>query len=601
MQGHHTSAICGLIAALYITACSSGYAAPQAPGPDAGPPQLSALDALPGIASHGSSALEDIPVDLLLPLQGQGWTDAGAGAIELTAQPGAIAHAIYRVALPEGPLLHCDISRSGPRLYVYGADYASGRWTLLLGPGNGSQQISMAALEDYSSPGGYFYFAAVASAPSGGSASSNTLEALSLTWDKPVEGPAYYVAPPADGGNDGNPGTSEQPWATLQHAADTVVAGDTVVVRPGSYVGFMLQSSGAPGAPITFSGLPGAVINERNDTTPDGINLENWGDGGAGAIHHIVIEGLSVTGTDRAGIRFVGGEEEHAHHITVRNCESYDNQVWGILSGHADDVLVEDCVLHDNHEQHGVYLSNSSDRCTTRGNIIYGNDDCGIHHNGDVSLGGDGVMSNCLIENNIIYNNGFGDGGSAINCDGVQDSIIRNNLVFGNGASGISLYMIDAGEPATGNTVVNNTIVMPGGNARWCLNVQNDSGAGLKVYNNIFFNYHSFRGAIDINDASLPGFESDYNVVIARFVINDGNQLDLGEWRSATGQDMHSIEADPASVLADPLGTAPADFLPLVTGAAYNAALPSQAPPLDLTGTARPQGSGIEIGCYELP
>ena len=41
--------------------------------------------------------------------------------------------------------------------------------------------------------------------------------------------------------------------------------------------------------------------------------------------------------------------------------------------------------------------------------------------------GADGIISGALVENNVIYNNGLG-GGSGINCDGVQNSVIRNNL-----------------------------------------------------------------------------------------------------------------------------------------------------------------------------
>ena len=42
----------------------------------------------------------------------------------------------------------------------------------------------------------------------------------------------YYVA---TNGNDGNPGTLAQPWATFNHAADTAVTGDTVYFRGGTY------------------------------------------------------------------------------------------------------------------------------------------------------------------------------------------------------------------------------------------------------------------------------------------------------------------------------------------------------------------------------
>ena len=41
----------------------------------------------------------------------------------------------------------------------------------------------------------------------------------------------YYVTPDGD---DANPGTESQPWRTIQKAADTLVAGDTVYIRAGT-------------------------------------------------------------------------------------------------------------------------------------------------------------------------------------------------------------------------------------------------------------------------------------------------------------------------------------------------------------------------------
>src|SRR4051812_41357264 len=48
----------------------------------------------------------------------------------------------------------------------------------------------------------------------------------------------YYVA---TGGNDGSDGSAGSPFKSLQKAADMVVAGDTVIVRAGTYgAGFVL-------------------------------------------------------------------------------------------------------------------------------------------------------------------------------------------------------------------------------------------------------------------------------------------------------------------------------------------------------------------------
>ena len=44
--------------------------------------------------------------------------------------------------------------------------------------------------------------------------------------------PTYYVAL---GGDDTQEGSRDHPWATLNHAAETVGAGDTVYVKGGIY------------------------------------------------------------------------------------------------------------------------------------------------------------------------------------------------------------------------------------------------------------------------------------------------------------------------------------------------------------------------------
>ena len=106
----------------------------------------------------------------------------------------------------------------------------------------------------------------------------------------------YFVS--ADG-SDGGSGTSEQAWRTLQHAADRVAAGDTVIVRAGDYAGFDLRSDGTASAPITFLGEAAARITTRNPRTPDGINLEG--------ADHVVIDGFTVVNQPRAGIRAVLG------------------------------------------------------------------------------------------------------------------------------------------------------------------------------------------------------------------------------------------------------------------------------------------------------
>jgi parallel beta-helix repeat protein len=93
--------------------------------------------------------------------------------------------------------------------------------------------------------------------------------------------------------------------------------------------------------------------------------------------------------------------------------------------------------------------------------------------------------------------------------DGIQNSRIENNLIYGNHASGISLYRIDGGGPSSGNVVVNNTIYQAA-DARWALNIQN-AAVNNTVRNNILLNQSS-RGAIDISADRQPNARSVANL-----------------------------------------------------------------------------------------
>src|SRR5262245_17788027 len=353
------------------------------------------------------------------------------------------------------------------------------------------------------------------------------LAAAAVLWVTSTAGAAaaplrtFYVDP---AGNDSAAGSITSPWRTLQKAADTVRAGDLVIVRAGHYAGLYLTTSGTATDPITFRGEPGAVVDSQNPRTTDGINLEG--------ASYVVIESFTVTGVPRAGIRSVTN-----HHVTIRGNTGDLNGRWGILTGFSDDLLIESNTMSRSQAEHGIYVGNSGDRPVIRRNHVWGNNANGIHMNGDLSQGGDGIISGALVEGNIIHDNGVA-GGSGINCDGVQSSIIRNNLLYNNHASGISLYQIDGGQPALNNQILNNTII-EAFDARWAINIQNAS-TGNVVRNNILYNLHSFRGSIDISSDSLPGFISDSNVVMDRLSI-DGTRLTLAAWRSATGQDSHSI------------------------------------------------------------
>jgi hypothetical protein len=400
-------------------------------------------------------------------------------------------------------------------------------------------------------------------------------------------GSTFHVAPDGD---DSAGGTKEAPWKTLQRAAIAVRAGDSVIVRAGTYDGFVLgwenPQSGTETQRITFKAEPGAVIDSRGKT-PDGIDLEGCS--------YVTIDGFEVRNVSgkiaRAGIR-AGGRSEG---VIIRNNKVDGCGKWGIFTSFASRVLIENNVTSHSRTQHGIYVSNSSTEPVIRGNVSYGNRGSGIQLNGDASQGGSGVITDARIEKNIIHDNGNG-GGSGINCDGVQRSVIQNNLLYGNQCSGISLFREDGAAGSTDNKVINNTIVQAS-RARWCVNIKGRS-SGNAVLNNILYGPDRGRGSLTIAADSLPGLTSDYNAVVDRFSSDDGGTLvPLASWRMSTGQDQHSFVAEKGVLFANP---AAGDYHLAANGPAVDAGTQWFAPATDLEGNRRPEGKAWDIGAYEL-
>src|SRR5204862_7953438 len=90
-------------------------------------------------------------------------------------------------------------------------------------------------------------------------------------------------------GNDTNAGSETQPFRTIQHAADFVSPGDTVIVEDGVYTGtgvgtacapstrpiVCLTRGGASGVPVTFQARHAgmALLDGQNNTSTDGFRF----------------------------------------------------------------------------------------------------------------------------------------------------------------------------------------------------------------------------------------------------------------------------------------------------------------------------------------
>jgi hypothetical protein len=246
----------------------------------------------------------------------------------------------------------------------------------------------------------------------------------------------YYVA---TNGNDNNPGTFSEPFATWQKAFDIVKAGDIVYIRDGIYyfsddskyagVG-VWDKDGTLDNPIQIFAYPGE--------TPilDVSNFRNYYDQGVGIYlnncHYWHLKGLSVRGTkqyitSRIGygvFLYTGGN------ITLEEVKSYDNGGIG-FSAEATTGTVSfiNCDSYNNYDT--LLYGENADGFVCTSNIrssrfIY--QDCRSWNNSD-----DGYDS-WSNEGTIIYdycwsfNNGRGlDGdGNGFKLGGKEDSIALN-------------------------------------------------------------------------------------------------------------------------------------------------------------------------------
>lgn len=419
---------------------------------------------------------------------------------------------------------------------------------------------------------------------------------------KDAAGNVYHVA---EAGSDANDGSAASPWASIQHAVDSVSPGDTIWIHAGRYAGARIEQSGTAENWLTLSAAPneqpvldGPGPDNRHDST---LELETWE--GSGTVSYWVVSGLEVTGAPGWGIDLRGNEGEHSHHLIIRDTRVHDNG-WessstGIFTAYVDDVLIEGNESYNNGE-HGIYLSNSGDRPVVRGNRLHHNAFCGLHMNGDIAFGGDGTISEGLVENNLIYENGLEGGCSGINMDSVTHSVVRNNLLYENHAGGISLYRESGAVCSHDNRILHNTIFQAE-DARWALNIADFAGDGSECINNqlfgnILYNQHAWRGSIELQRPDIPGLQSDYNVLMDRITADDGNTvLKLEEWQ-AFGYDAHSLIATPAELFVNP---AAGDYHLLPEAPAVDAAISLPDVPADFEGDPRPLGPRPDIGADE--
>lgn len=332
---------------------------------------------------------------------------------------------------------------------------------------------------------------------------------------------------------DDTPGDTQE-FDSIQAAADQVEAGQTIVVYAGHYAGFSLDTGGLSNLRIMVKTDDDQVIIDADGPSGYGIYLQN--------VSYVTIQGFHIEGVSGRGIAHRGATPtDPVYGLIIKNNTISDTAREGMYLSEVADSLVEaNTITNSGHGDddltHGIYLANAgSDGTTIRGNHISYSGTAGIHFNGDESIGGDGIISNLIIEENVIFNNSQ----NGLNMDGVQDSIIRNNLIYNNARNGLRAYAIDASEGPTGLVIVNNTFYVSS-SGDWCVRITEDEGTNF-VFNNILMNDHAWKGSIALDDT--VSFKSANNAVVNRFTPDrDDTILSLSEWQ-ALGYDENSFIA----------------------------------------------------------
>jgi len=417
---------------------------------------------------------------------------------------------------------------------------------------------------------------------------------------------SYYVA---TNGNDDWPGTEAQPWLTITKAANTVVAGDTVYVKEGTYCEIVRPvNSGTEGNYITYAAYPGhTVINDL-----DGIRTTFWDAGfQMTGKSYIKVSGFQIKNST-GGFGLLA--QEYSHHIIFENNYTYNTYNSGIASWYGNDIVIQnnevelacndgyqECISADhsynvqilgNHIHHsgpgshggeGIDIKNGSHDCLVRGNYVHDINRLGIY----VDSYND-PMYNITVDQNIAHN--CWNHGIALACEKGQpmDNVsVTNNLCYTNGWAGITIGNWNGGKfkPMDDIKVMNNTCYDNGqpwgqvpGDGHGIINLNGDA-TNVVIRNNIVS-----QNLVDqlMNNPECAAV-IEYNVI-------DGLQTP-SDW----------LTYGTNYILADPLFVDPenADFHLQSGSPAINAGSSVSAPDHDLDGNARPVNGAWDIGCYE--
>jgi parallel beta-helix repeat protein len=405
-------------------------------------------------------------------------------------------------------------------------------------------------------------------------------------------------------GNDKNTGTSSSPWRTVQKAANTLTAGQTVLVQAGTYserVGVTI--SGSSGSIITFQAQGTVVMQgfdlEASYITIDGFSIANtggsgWDDRSDGSgvymynANYNVISDNSIDHTTAAGI-YVSSNCNH--NLVSANIITYAVEC-GIYAMGTYNVIDSNDISHTrdigNSDADGV-------RFFGTGNIFRRNHihDIILSDSPGVSPHADGFQtwgpaSNIIFEQNIVDLTDTDNQGMTIEGPQVGNIMIRNNIFITHVPDGYS-PCINVGDTGlvTNTTIANNDMIAANGPVEYAIWIF-QYAQGVLVKNNVMYNHgNSVEPYIQI-DSGASGLDIGSNAI-----FKSDNQMPKG---GCLPNDYCFVNP---SVSPGFVNLASGDFHLQSKSPLIDKGIALSQVTSDFDGVARPRDGGYGIGAFE--